>query len=114
TEIADTAADAVAEATPALSAAQDLWFSLSSLAERYRGTLQLARERARNLAEQLTVTPGRDPLELEEAAVEAEMDQVEKLEAVEEARELLAEAMTAKAEAEAELQAADAALRQAA
>ena len=50
-----TAEATLREATPALQQAQDTWFALSALAERMRGTIALAGERARNLA-----APARD------------------------------------------------------
>jgi chromosome segregation protein len=61
---------ALAEDAPALAAAQDTWFQLSTLQERFRSTSQLAAERLRHLtapdeAEQV----GRDPDQL---AAEAE------------------------------------------
>ncbi len=62
-------AAALADATPALQGAQETWFALSALSERFRGTINLATERARNLAAPLEeARSGRDPEELEEAA----------------------------------------------
>src|SRR5690349_21476341 len=46
----ETASATLREVTPQLQAAQDAWFALSALAERFRGTISLAEERARNLA----------------------------------------------------------------
>nr|WP_240188266.1 chromosome segregation protein SMC [Nakamurella flavida] len=110
TRTEDAAVRAVAEATPALQAAQDTWFALSALVERYRGTVSLARERARNLAGGTTAAaPGRDPDELEAAADRAEADQAERQDAVDGARETLAEAAADRADAEVALQAAEAA-----
>ena len=64
------------EATPALQQAQDTWFALSALAERMRGTIALAGERARNLAAPARdAATGRDPDELEAAAERAEAEQ---------------------------------------
>jgi chromosome segregation protein len=108
TEQAEAAQQQVADATPALAAAQDIWFQLSSLAERYRGTVSLARERHRNLSTAATpASTGRDPDQLEEAAQRAEEEQVEKQEAVELAREALAEAVETRSDGEAELRAAE-------
>ncbi|MTD13528.1 chromosome segregation protein SMC [Nakamurella sp. YIM 132087] len=104
----EVSAEAVAAATPALDEAQETWFGLSSLAERYRGTISLAEERARNLSAPTgPVGTGRDPEELEAAAEEAEQDQIEKQELVEEAREQLASAVAERTESEQELRAAE-------
>ncbi len=68
----------LASATPELEAAHQRWFALSSLSERFRGTIDLSRERARNLgAPQLQQAPGRDPAELEAAAEIADAEQAE-------------------------------------
>jgi chromosome segregation protein len=64
-----------AEDAPALATAQDLWYQLSALQERFRSTAQLASERHRYLsAPSETDRPGRDPeqLEAESARVRAE------------------------------------------
>jgi chromosome segregation protein len=55
---------------PALARAQDTWFGLSGLRERFRGTASLAAERVRNAAgsEQEGLDFGRDPDELEAEA----------------------------------------------
>jgi chromosome segregation protein len=61
----------LATAQPALTAAQDTWYRLSSLAERLRGTVRLAAERGRHLSEAafaVATGPGRDPDELEAEA----------------------------------------------
>jgi chromosome segregation protein len=56
---------AAAEAAPRLARAQEVWYRLSSLRERVRGTASLAADRHRLLAEQESErTPGRDPDEL--------------------------------------------------
>ena len=74
---------ALAEDAPRLAAAQDTWYRLSALAERLAGTVRLAQERRRHLADPVeSRTPGRDPDELE-----AEAD------AVAEEEELLVEAV---------------------
>jgi chromosome segregation protein len=60
----------LAEDAPLLAAAQDTWYKLSALQERFRSTEQLARERLRHLsATPDDERPGRDP---EQLAVEAE------------------------------------------
>jgi chromosome segregation protein len=80
------AEQAAAMAAPRLAAAQQVWFQLSGLRERLRGTVSLAADRARLLAEAQaeSVRPvGRDPEELEaqayavreqELALEAEVE----------------------------------------
>jgi chromosome segregation protein len=61
---------ALAEDAPLLAAAQDTWYKLSALQERFRSTEQLARERLRHLsATPDDERPGRDPDQL---AAEAE------------------------------------------
>jgi chromosome segregation protein len=60
---------------PLVARAQDTWYRLSALQERFRGTASLAAERARHLAEQPEETrAGRDPeaMEAEAAEVRAE------------------------------------------
>ncbi|RIJ70691.1 chromosome segregation protein SMC [Nakamurella silvestris] len=111
TEEHERAQAALVAATPALQAAQDTWFALSALAERLRGTVGLAQERLRHLSAPVEAArPGRDPEELEAAAEAADMEQAEKEEAVEQARETLAEVVAAKTEAEARLRATEAEL----
>ncbi|HEX3814326.1 MAG TPA: chromosome segregation protein SMC [Mycobacteriales bacterium] len=59
----------IAADAPKLAAAQDTWYRLSALTERFGGTLQLAAERERYLAAPPDETsPGRDPDELEAEA----------------------------------------------
>ena len=89
------------EATPALQQAQDTWFALSALAERMRGTIALAAERARNLAAPARdAGTGRDPDQLEAAAARAEAEQAALQEAVEAAADELAGASAERAECE--------------
>jgi len=82
---------ALAEDAPRLAAAQDTWYRLSALTERLNGTVRLAQERARHLADAGEArTPGRDPDQLD-AEADAAAEQEELLVAtVEEARERLA------------------------
>ncbi|WP_353651067.1 chromosome segregation protein SMC [Nakamurella sp. A5-74] len=107
----ELAQKALAEATPQLQQAQDLWFSLSALSERFRGLVSLAEERSRNLATP-TEAPraGRDPEELDRQAERAEAEQIERERAVVAGRAVLAEAVTERTEAEEALKAAEAAL----
>jgi chromosome segregation protein len=99
---------ALAQDAPRLTAAQDTWYQLSTLAERLRGTVGLARERARHLADVGEHrAPGRDPDELEaEADVVAEQE-AELVEGVVDARQGLAEVLEERAELEATLAAAE-------
>jgi chromosome segregation protein len=100
--------DALTQDAPRLAAAQDTWYRLSTLAERLRGTVGLAQERARHLADVGdTRTPGRDPDELDaEAEIIAEQE-AELTEAVADARQQLAEVMEERTEHEATLAAAE-------
>ncbi len=66
---------AAAADAPLLSAAQETWYRLSALEERFRGTASLAAERARHLsAQSADVRPGQDPeaLDAEAEAVSAQ------------------------------------------
>ncbi|MCF7550180.1 chromosome segregation protein SMC [Pseudonocardia sp. WMMC193] len=104
--------EALAADAPRLQAAQDTWYALSALAERLRGTVRLAEERARHLAasaaqESAARSPGRDPDELEaEADLVAEQEE-ELVAVVVEARQRLAEVLEERAEHERTLQAAE-------
>jgi len=61
----------IAADAPALAQAQETWYRLSALQERFRGTARLAAERARHLsAEPRPSRAGRDPAELEAEAAE--------------------------------------------
>ena len=62
---------ALAADAPLLASAQEIWYRLSALQERYRGTASLAAERARHLsAEPDDERAGRDPEAMEAEAVE--------------------------------------------
>ncbi len=62
---------ALAADAPLLARAQDTWYRLSALEERFRGTASLAAERARHLAAQPDdVRTGRDPEAMEAEAAE--------------------------------------------
>src|SRR5689334_9281714 len=104
-----------AEDAPLLQAAQDTWYQLSALQERFRSTEQLASERLRHLAAAPEEErPGRDP---EQLVVEAERvrEQEEELrEALTEDQMRLAEAVEHRQELERQLAAAEGALRTAA
>ncbi len=89
----DAAALALSQASPALQTAQETWFALSALAERFRGTINLATERARNLQVPAEVVrSGRDPDELDAASAAAEAEQAVKEQAVKDAHSILAQA----------------------
>ena len=96
----ETAAEA-----PALARAQETWYRLSSLRERFRGTGGLAAERVRHLAEEPEEErSGRDPDELEAQAAQVREEEGEILAAVERDRESLAAAVAARQQAEEALQ----------
>ncbi|MCO7197274.1 chromosome segregation SMC family protein, partial [Pseudonocardia sp. McavD-2-B] len=100
---------ALAADAPRLQVAQDTWYQLSALAERLRGTVRLAEERVRHLASSAEAgrTPGRDPDETEAEADAVAEQEDELVAAVADARRLLDEAVTEKAERERTLAAAE-------
>ncbi len=107
----EQAATRLAASAPIVTQTQNTHFALSALAERFRGTVSLAAERARNLAAPAPqARPGRDPEELEAAAEQAEAEQNEKDRLVAEARAELAAAVSERAEQESALAAAEAEL----
>ncbi|HEY8471318.1 MAG TPA: chromosome segregation protein SMC [Natronosporangium sp.] len=92
---------ALAQDAPALAAAQDTWFQLSTLQERFRSTSQLAAERLRYLTapdeqEQL----GRDPDELAAEAERVREEEAYLREALAADQARLAEAVAARQEQE--------------
>jgi chromosome segregation protein len=111
TAAGEAAAAALAAAAPELTSAQNAHFALSALAERFRGTISLAEERARNLAVPIAAThSGRDADELDAEAERAAADQAEKDRAVDSARASLAAAVAGRTERETALAAAEAEL----
>ncbi|MBW0106922.1 chromosome segregation protein SMC, partial [Pseudonocardia sp. KRD291] len=99
---------ALAADAPRLAAAQDTWYQLSALAERLRGTVRLAQERARHLSEAgADRTPGRDPDETEAEADAVAEQEAELVEEVAQARSRLEEVVTEKAQRERTLAAAE-------
>jgi chromosome segregation protein len=100
---------ALAQDAPRLAAAQDTWYRLAALAERLRGTVRLAQERSRHLAEDAADAraPGRDPDELERAAAAAAEQEAELAAAVAEARQRLSDVLDERAEHEKTLAAAE-------
>ncbi|MEU8613502.1 AAA family ATPase, partial [Actinoplanes sp. NPDC048791] len=104
-----------AEDAPLLAAAQDTWYKLSALQERFRSTEQLASERLRHLAaapdDERT---GRDPDQLEAEAERVREQEEELREALTEDQMRLAEAVEHRQELERQLLQAEGALRAAA
>ncbi|MEV7648745.1 AAA family ATPase [Arthrobacter sp. NPDC089319] len=90
-----------AEATPKLNAARDSWYQLSSTRERFRALASLANERRRLLgsADQ-EPDGGRDPEILEQQAAEVREEQAELEFELEDRREVLDDAIEARAAAE--------------
>jgi chromosome segregation protein len=83
---------ALAQDAPRLAAAQDTWYRLSALAERLGGTVRLAQERARHLADVGEArAPGRDPDELDAEADAVAEQEDELTEALAQARRTLAD-----------------------
>jgi chromosome segregation protein len=102
---------ALAEDAPLLAVAQDTWYKLSALQERFRSTEQLARERLRHLI----ATPdderlGRDPEELEAEAEEVRAQEEELRAALIDDQVRLAEAVEQRQELERQLAEAERAL----
>ncbi|MBV9208431.1 MAG: AAA family ATPase, partial [Actinobacteria bacterium] len=106
---AEAELDAAAQrASAELAAAQQTWFALSSLAERLRGTQNLAAERHRLLAEPAEPErPGRDPDELDRQAAELRQEEEVLTGRLAAGREVLAVAVAERTAAEAELSAAE-------
>jgi chromosome segregation protein len=98
---------ALAEDAPRLAAAQDTWYRLSALAERLSGTVRLAQERTRHLADPQERTPGRDPDELDAEADAVAEQEDELVEAVAAARRRLTDVLEERAEHEKTLAAAE-------
>jgi chromosome segregation protein len=104
-----------AEDAPLLAAAQDTWYKLSALQERFRSTEQLATERLRHLAAAPDdERPGRDPEQLVAEAERVREQEDELREALTEDQMRLAEAVEHRQELERQLMAAEGALRAAA
>ena len=93
---------------PRLNRAQDTWYRLSALEERFNGTLRLAAERHKHLTAQTAEErTGRDPDQLEAEAEEAAEQEIELREEVERAREALSEVERRRADLESQLQEAE-------
>ncbi|WP_163510430.1 chromosome segregation protein SMC [Fodinicola acaciae] len=101
----------VADLAPALARAQETWYKLSSLAERFRGTAQLADERVRFLSSEPEETrSGRDPEQLEREAAAVREEEAELTALQETESERLEDAIEARREFESRLQQAEKAL----
>ncbi|WP_026917638.1 chromosome segregation protein SMC [Gordonia shandongensis] len=100
TEALHTAQEQLAQATPAASEAERVFYQLSALAERVDGTNRLAGERATNLATPTAAETGPDPDDLDRQAEEAALTEAEHAETVEAAAEQLDYATAALAAAE--------------
>ncbi len=99
----ETDLDALAAAdAPRLAAAQETYYKLSSLRERFRGTASLAQERSRFLAEEADEARavGRDPEAMEEDARELRTVEAELRSKIEQERQSLAKAREELKEAE--------------
>lgn len=87
---------------PVLARAQETWFRLSSLRERYLGTISLAADRVRVLAPEEDEGPrGRDPEELDAEARAARTEELDLGKQVEADRAVLSTAVRLRADAEA-------------
>ncbi len=86
---------------PRLAAAQEAWFALSALSERFRGVASLAQERHSHLVAQPDAPrPGRDPQDLEAEAETLREQEAVLGERLETAREQLSGATSQRAAAE--------------
>ncbi|MCA1820684.1 MAG: chromosome segregation protein SMC [Pseudonocardia sp.] len=91
----------LAASAPQLASAQDTWYQLSALAERLRGTVQLAAQRSRHLSAPTEAhRPGRDPDELEREAAAAQVNESELHAVVEQAQAVLSAALDRRVELE--------------
>ena len=93
--------------SPLLIAAQENFYSLSALREKFRGTQSLAQERSRFLAEEAEEarSAGRDPQALEQEAATLRIEEAELRAGVESSRNSLAAATQELANSEAQLKA---------
>src|SRR5689334_1303537 len=104
-----------ADDAPLLQAAQDTWYKLSALQERFRSTEQLASERLRHLAATPDEErPGRDPDQLVAESERVREQEDELREALTDDQMRLAEAIEHRQELERQLAGAEGALRTAA
>ncbi len=102
---------ALAVDAPAVAAAQETYFGLSALAERFRGVRTLAAERLRHSREFAEEERrGRDPVELEAEAAELREQERQLAESLEQARQALQQAIADRQQGERELADAERAL----
>ncbi|HEX6756286.1 MAG TPA: chromosome segregation protein SMC, partial [Mycobacteriales bacterium] len=102
---------AIAAGAPRLARAQETWYRLAALEERFRGTARLAAERGRHLsADADDGRTGRDPEGMETEAAEVREQEETLRAALEEDRAALAEAVADRQELERALAAAERAL----
>ena len=102
---------ALAEDAPLLASAQDTWYKLSALQERFRSTEQLARERLRHLSTAGDdERPGRDPDQLAAEAERVRAQEEELRAALTEDQVRLAEAVEGRQQLERQLAEAERAL----
>jgi chromosome segregation protein len=95
------AEDAVREATPAVTAAQETWYGLAALRERVASTVSIARERVRHAAnDRGEVRGGRDPEDLEREAATVAAQERDLAAQVRARAEALAEASAHRADRE--------------
>jgi chromosome segregation protein len=96
---------------PVLARAQEIWYRLSALEERFRGTARLASERARHLsADTGEARPGRDPELMEAEAADVREQEAELREALAIDRDRLTEAVAERQSVERRLTEAERAL----
>ena len=102
---------ALAADAPKLARAQEIWYRLSALEERFRGTASLAGERARHLTEEpVEVRHGRDPEQLEAEAEQVRVEESALQVALDASRQTLQVAVTHRQDVERELADAERAL----
>ncbi|MFB9234279.1 chromosome segregation protein SMC [Plantactinospora siamensis] len=99
---------ALAQDAPLVAAAQDTWYKLAALQERFRSTEQLARERLRHMsATPDDERPGRDPAQLTAEAERVREQEEELRAALTDDQVRLAEAVERRQELERQLAAAE-------
>ena len=102
---------AIAADAPVLAKAQETWYRLSALEERFRGTASLAAERARHLsAEPDEVRTGREPEAMEAEATEVRAQEGELQAALDNSHAALTEAVGHRQDLERQLSDAERAL----
>ena len=102
---------AIAADAPLLARAQETWYRLSALEERFRGTARLAAERSRHLSGDTDDSrAGRDPEAMEAEAAEVREQEETLRAALDDDRAALAEAVADRQELERSLAAAERAL----